>query len=90
MEKRQLVDDDLRLMVFKSASELGCKVDHHLLDYYGLNKEENTFITPITQNYFEDGHLKVQINETVWGVIIEGVQYERKFCSFGYSYYSNR
>ncbi len=65
--KKQIEDNNLRLMVFDSASELGKKLDEHLLEMYHLDKEKNTFIVPITQNYFEDGHFKVEINETVRG-----------------------
>jgi len=65
--KKQVSDEKLRLIVFKSALELGRKVDEHLLEMYGLNKDEHTFIIPIKENFFEDGHLKVEIDETVRG-----------------------
>lgn len=65
--RSQVLDKNLRLMVFKSAEELGKKVDEHLLEMYGLDKELNTFIVPIKENFFEDGHFKVEINETVRG-----------------------
>ena len=64
---KQIEESRLRLMVFKSALELGTKVDEHLLEMYGLDKEKYTFMLPISQNFFDDGHLKVQINETVRG-----------------------
>ena len=67
MERSQIAEEKLRLMVFKSALELGTKVDEHLLEMYGLDKEKFTFMLPISQNFFDDGHLKVQINETVRG-----------------------
>lgn len=67
MERLQIEEEKLRLMVFKSALELGKKVDEHLLDMYGIDKEKYTFMLPISQNFFDDGHLKVQINETVRG-----------------------
>lgn len=67
MERSQIAEEKLRLMVFKSALELGTKVDEHLLEMYGLDKEKYTFMLPISQNFFDDGHLKVQINETVRG-----------------------
>ena len=54
-------------MCLKSAKELGQKVDENLLDRYNLNKDEYTFIVPIKENFFEDGHLKVEINDTVRG-----------------------
>lgn len=65
---KQLVNENnLRLMVFESAKELGEKVDKHLLERYGLNKDLYTFITPIKENYFDDGHLKVEIEDSVRG-----------------------
>lgn len=67
MERLQIEDEKLRLMVFKSALELGTKVDEHLLEMYGIDSEKYTFMLPISQNFFDDGHLKVQINETVRG-----------------------
>lgn len=67
MEKEQLKDEKLRLIIFKSALELGKKVDDHLLDLYGYDKEKFTFVVPIKENFFEDGHLKVEINSTVRG-----------------------
>ncbi|MBR3210991.1 MAG: ribose-phosphate diphosphokinase [Bacilli bacterium] len=65
--KKQIEKDNLRLMVFDSAKELGEKVDKHLLEMYHLDPENDTFIVPLKQNYFEDGHAKVEINETVRG-----------------------
>ena len=65
--RKQVEKDNLRLMVFKSADDLGNKIDEHLLKMYNLDKEKYTFITPIKENFFEDGHLKIEINETVRG-----------------------
>ena len=65
--KKQIENNYLRLMIFKSATELGQKVDEHLLDMYGLDKNKYTFIVPIKENFFEDGHFKVEIEETVRG-----------------------
>ncbi len=65
--KKQVENVKLRLMVFESAKELGQKVDEHLLEMYNLDKEVNTFILPIKESFFEDGHLKVEIEETVRG-----------------------
>ena len=65
LEKRQVEDEKLRLMVFESALELGKKVDKHLLKMYGLDSSKYTFMLPIKESFFEDGHLKVEINETV-------------------------
>ena len=65
--KKQVNIDKLRLMVFDSARELGEKVDENLLELYKLDKSKNTFILPIKESFFEDGHLKVEISETVRG-----------------------
>lgn len=63
--KKQIENENLRLIVFESASDLGKKVDEHLLDMYNLDKKEYTFLVPIKENFFEDGHLKVEIESTV-------------------------
>lgn len=65
--KYQIDNENLRLIVFESAKELGKKVDECLLDMYNLDKSKNTFIVPIKENFFEDGHLKVEIESTVRG-----------------------
>ena len=65
--KKQIEEEKLRLIVFKSALELGQKVDECLLDMYQKDKEKETFIVPLKENFFEDGHLKVEIYETVSG-----------------------
>lgn len=67
MNNQEIKKEKLRLMVFKSALELGKKVDEHLLNLYGLDKDKNTFILPIKESFFSDGHLKVEINDTVRG-----------------------
>jgi ribose-phosphate pyrophosphokinase len=64
---RQIDTDNLRLIVFDSAKELGEKVNEKLLKQYRLDPEKYTFIVPINQLFFEDGHLKVEIKETVRG-----------------------
>lgn len=65
--KRIVEDSTLGLMIFKSAKELGEKVDELLVKAHGLDPKENTFIIPLKENFFEDGHLKVEIEETVRG-----------------------
>lgn len=67
MEKKQIENEKLRLMVFSSAKELGEKLDKHLLDMYNIDSDKYTFIVPIKESFFSDGHLKVEINETVRG-----------------------
>lgn len=57
---------NLQLMVFNSAKDLGEKINQHLLDMYGLDSS-HSFIVPIKENFFEDGHLKVEIDATVRG-----------------------
>lgn len=64
MEKRLVENSKLRLIVFKSAMELGQKVDEELCRSYHLDKN-STFMIPINELFFEDGHLKVEIKETV-------------------------
>lgn len=63
----EINDINLRLIVFKSAEELGKKVDKYLLDMYGLDPEKNSFIVKVKENFFEDGHLKVEIENSVRG-----------------------
>lgn len=65
--RKQVEIDNLRLMVFKSADDLGNKIDEHLLRMYNLDKDKYTFITPVKENFFEDGHFKIEINETIRG-----------------------
>ena len=65
--KNQVEDDNLRLIVFNSFKEQGQMIDSELLDMYGLNKDKYTFIIPIKEVFFEDGHLKVEIEKTVRG-----------------------
>ena len=65
--KEQLEQERLRLIVFKSALELGMSVDKHLLDMYKYDSSKYTFIAPISEYFFEDGHNKVEINTTVRG-----------------------
>lgn len=65
--KEQIKDNKLKLMVFKSAWELGQRIDKWLLNKYGIDEEKYTFIVPIKESFFDDGHLKVEIEETVRG-----------------------
>ncbi len=65
--KERVEKNDLRLIVFKSAQELGEKIDAHLLEMYNLDKDKYSFIVPIKENFFEDGHFKVEIDDTVRG-----------------------
>ena len=63
--KKQVENEKLRLIVFESAKELGEKIDEHLLEMYNLDKNEYTFIVPIKEIFFNDGHVKVEIKDTV-------------------------
>lgn len=65
--KKDLVDNKLRLIVFKSAWDLGQQVDKWLLNRYGIDEDQKTFIVPIKENFFDDGHLKVEIEDTIRG-----------------------
>ncbi len=56
----------LKLMVFKSALELGQKVNEQLKEKYECEKSES-FLIPMKENFFNDGHLKVEINDSVRG-----------------------
>ncbi len=67
MIKKQIEDKKLGLIVFDSAYELGQKIDKRLLNMYGIDNDNYTFIVPIKQNFFEDGHMKIEIKETVRG-----------------------
>lgn len=58
----------LKLMVFKSAQGLGEKVNNHLLEMYGLDPKENSFLLPIKESFWQDGNLKVEILDTVRGM----------------------
>ena len=57
----------LGIVALDSCKELGEKVDEYLLKKYNLDKDEHTFILPIKENFFDDGHLKVEIDDTVRG-----------------------
>ena len=65
--KEQLEKEKLALIAFKSAIELGKSVDKHLLDMYHYDSDKYTFLVPINEMFFEDGHSKVEINSTVRG-----------------------
>ena len=55
----------IKLIVLKSMLELGKKVDIHLGEYYG--NENGTFILPIKETWFNDGHGKVELLDSVRG-----------------------
>lgn len=55
----------IRLLSFKSALELGKKVDAHLLKMYGLDAEQSSFLIPTKEIWFNDGHEKVELQDTV-------------------------
>ena len=65
--KEQLEKEKLRLIVFKSALQLGQSVDKHLLNMYNYDSGKYTFMVPLNEYFFEDGHSKVEIKETVRG-----------------------
>ena len=52
----------LKLIVLKSALELGQKVEKHLNNLYG---HDNPFILPLRETWFNDGHGKTELLETV-------------------------
>lgn len=55
-------NEKLKLIVLKSALELGQKVDKHLSRFY---KSDNSLILPIKETWFNDGHGKTELMETV-------------------------
>ena len=65
--RKEVNKDNLRLMIFDSADELGEKVNRHLLEMYNLDPDKYTFRVKFSELFFEDGHLKIEINETVRG-----------------------
>ena len=65
--RKEVKNDNLRLMIFDSADELGEKVNRHLLEMYNLDPDKYTFRIKFSELFFEDGHQKIEINETVRG-----------------------
>ena len=59
--------DNLKLIVFESAKDLGNKIDKHLVEMYHLDKNKHSFILPIRESFFDDGHFKVEILDSVRG-----------------------
>ncbi|MBR1413896.1 MAG: ribose-phosphate diphosphokinase [Bacilli bacterium] len=53
----------LRLIALKSALELGQKIDRHLTSFYG--NEEESFIVPVDEIWFNDGHEKNKLSKSV-------------------------
>ena len=64
-EKRLVEDERLRLLVLKSCLELGSKIDKHLLDSYGYDSREYTFMLDVKESWFSDGCEKVEIMDSV-------------------------
>ncbi len=60
--KEELEADRLRLIVSQTAKELGESVNNHLKNMYDTDL---SFILPMDEIFFEDGHLKVVIKDTV-------------------------
>lgn len=57
--------ENLKLIVLQSAKELGEKVNKHLETLY-KNQNEN-FIVPIKETWFNDGHSKVELLDSIRG-----------------------
>ena len=66
-KKLYLEGSKLRLMIFDSAKELGDKIDAHLVRMYDRNPAYYTFKVPLKENFFQDGHQKIEIQDTVRG-----------------------
>lgn len=64
MEGRLCMENNLKLIVFDNAIELGKKVNFSLQKMRGTNEN---FIIPITATRFSNGEGKVKIDETVRG-----------------------
>ena len=66
MRGKKLVENErLRLLVLKSCLELGSKIDKHLLNSYGLDSDEYTFMLDVKESWFSDGCEKVEIMDSV-------------------------
>ncbi len=65
--KKVITKDSLKLITFRNSEELGEKIDEHLLELYKMDKDKYTFIIPKKEIVFEDGHQKIEIDETVRG-----------------------
>ena len=66
-KKKVVEESSLRLMIYESARELGDKIDAHLVRMHKLDSDKYTFVVPIKENFFQDGHQKIEIKETVRG-----------------------
>lgn len=58
-------EKNLKLIVLDSAKELGLKVDEQLCSFYG--NENGSFIVPTKEIWFNDGHGKVELLDSVRG-----------------------
>ena len=89
VEKKQVENSKLRLVIYQSAKELGDKIDYHLVKMYNLNHDEYTFKVPIKENFFSDGHLKVEILESIRGkdlyMITDIGNYSVQYNNHGYN-----
>ena len=77
--KKNVIKDNLRLMVFSSAKELGDKVDQHLLRMYNLDPDKYTFQVNISELWFQDGHQKVEIHDNK--VYVDGKEIDSSYAS---------
>ena len=89
VEKKQVENSKLRLVIYQSAKELGDKIDYHLVKMYNLNPDEYTFKVPIKESFFSDGHLKVEILESIRGkdlyMITDIGNYSVQYNNHGYN-----
>ena len=63
--KELVKNSNMRLMVFSSAKELGDLLDNHLVRMHNLDPDKYTFQIKFKELFFEDGHQKIEIDETV-------------------------
>ncbi len=87
-KKLYLEGSKLRLMIFDSAKELGDKIDAHLVRMYDKNPNNYTFKVPLKENFFQDGHQKVEILDSVRGkdvfMITDVGNYSKEYKMHGF------
>ena len=62
LKRIKLNPDKLKLIVLESSKDLGLKVDSHLKKMFMCDR---SFIVPVKEPWFSDGHGKVVLQETV-------------------------
>lgn len=65
MNKELIENERLRLLVLNSCSDLGDKIDRHLVEEYGYDSSKYTFKLNVKESWFSDGCEKVEILDSV-------------------------